>query len=133
MDPREAARAWVDAWVGGWIGHDADVIASRYADECEFRSHPFREAVHGREGARQYALQAFTQERSAQPSFREPIVAPDGRAAVEYRAEITTSDDDEVTLVGVTVLRFDDQGLVMEHRDYWAMEPRRQGSGSSPA
>jgi hypothetical protein len=119
--------------MGGWIGHDADLIASRYADECEFRSHPFREAVHGREGARQYALQAFTQERSAQPSFGEPIVAPDGRAAVEYRAEITTSDDDEVTLVGVTVLRFDDQGLVIEHHDYWAMEPRRQGSGSSPA
>jgi len=110
--------------MAGWIGHDADVIASRYADECEFRSHPFREAVHGREGARQYALQAFTQERSAQPSFREPIVAPDGRAAVEYRAEITTANGEEVTLAGVTVLRFDDEGLVIEHRD-WAMEARR--------
>jgi hypothetical protein len=111
--------------MAGWIDHDADAIASRYADECEFRSHPFREALHGREGARQYALQAFAQERSARPSFGEPVVAPDGRAAIEYRAEITTSDDDEVTLVGVTVLRFDDQGLVMEHRDYWAMEARR--------
>ncbi len=111
--------------MAGWIGHDADVIASRYADECEFRSHPFREAAHGREGARQYALQPYAQERSARPSIGEPIVAPGGRAAVEYRAEITTSDDDDVTLVGVTVLRFDDQGLVMEHRDYWAMEPRR--------
>jgi hypothetical protein len=50
--------------MGRWTGHDADVIASRYADECEFRSHPFREAVHGREGARQYALQAFAEERS---------------------------------------------------------------------
>jgi len=111
--------------MSGWIGHDADVIASRYADECEFQSHPFREAVHGREGARQYARQAFTEERSARPSFGEPIVAPDGRAAVEYRAEITTPDGDEVTLTGVTVLRFDDDGLVIEHRDYWAMAPPR--------
>ncbi|HYT80610.1 MAG TPA: nuclear transport factor 2 family protein, partial [Actinomycetota bacterium] len=120
-----AARAWVDAWMAGWIGHDADVIASRYAEECEFRSHPFREAVHGRDGARQYALQAFTEEHSARPSFGEPIVAPDGRAGVEYRAEITTPDGDNVTLAGVTVLRFDDEGLVIEHRDYWAMEARR--------
>ncbi len=95
--------------MAGWIGHDADVIASRYAEECEFRSHPFREAVHGRDGAR----------------FGEPIVAPDGRAGVEYRAEITTPDGDNVTLAGVTVLRFDDEGLVIEHRDYWAMEARR--------
>jgi hypothetical protein len=125
VDAREAARAWVDAWMGGWIGHNADVIASRYAEECEFRSHPFREAVHGPEGARQYALQAFAEERSARPKFGEPIVAPDGRAAVEYRAEITTPDGEEVTLAGVTVLRFDDEGLVVEHRDYWAMEARR--------
>jgi hypothetical protein len=125
VDAREAARAWVDAWMGGWTGHDADVIASRYADECEFRSHPFREAVHGREGARQYALRAFTEERSARPSFGEPIVVPDGRAAIEYRAELTTTDREEVTLVGVTVLRFDGEGLVIEHRDYWAMEARR--------
>jgi nuclear transport factor 2 (NTF2) superfamily protein len=111
--------------MGGWIGHDAEVIAARYADECEFRSHPLRGAVHGRQGARQYALQAFTEERSARPSFGEPIVASDGRAAVEYRAEITNSDGDEVTIAGVTVLRFDDEGLVIEHRDYWAMEARR--------
>jgi hypothetical protein len=111
--------------MGGWIEHDADVIAARYADKCEFRSHPFRDAVHGREGARRYALEAFTEERSARPSFGEPIVAPDGRAAVEYRAEITTPDGANVTLAGVTVLRFDDDGLVIEHRDYWAMEARR--------
>jgi nuclear transport factor 2 (NTF2) superfamily protein len=121
MEPNDAARAWVDAWMQGWLGHDADVIASRYAESCEFRSHPFREAVRGRERARSYALQAFAEERGAEPTFGEPIVDPDGRAAVEYRADIKALGGKELRLAGVTVLRFDEAGFVTEHRDYWAM------------
>jgi hypothetical protein len=69
----------------------------------------------------QYAVQAFAEERTATPTFASPIVDPDGRAAVEYRADITTTAGNEARLAGVTVLRFDSGGLVTEHRDYWAM------------
>lgn len=48
-------------------------------------------------------------------------VGADGRAAVEYRADITTIAGQETQLAGVTLLRFDSSGLVTEHRDYWAM------------
>ena len=122
MDPAEAARSWIDAWTRGWIAHDADLIAARYSEACEFRSHPFREVQRGREGARQYVLQAFAEERTARPNFAAPIVDSDGRAAVEYRADITTVAGQETRLAGVSVLRFDPSGLVIEHRDYWAME-----------
>lgn len=120
MDAKSAAQAWVQAWSEGWAGHDADVIAARYAEDCEFRSHPFREPLVGREGARTYAEEAFAEERSAVSSFREPILGRDGRAAVEYTATITTTDGRTAALAGVTVLRFDEEGLVCEHRDYWA-------------
>lgn len=122
VDIDAAARAWVDAWSEGWAAHDPDLIASRYAEDCEFRSHPFREPLIGREGARRYAEQAFAEERSAVSSFADPIVAADGRAAVEYRATITAIDGRTATLSGVTVLSFDADGLVQEHRDYWSME-----------
>ncbi len=122
MEVGAAARAWVDAWSAGWATHDPDVRAARYADECEFRSHPFREALSGREGARRSAEEAFAEERSAISSFADPIVAADGRAAVEYRAAITAIDGRTATLSGVTVLRFDADGLVRAHRDYWSME-----------
>jgi hypothetical protein len=122
VETLEAARAWVDAWTRGWSEHDAGVIAARYAEVCEFRSHPFRPALHGRDGARAYAEQAFSEERSAEPAFDEPIVGDDRRVAVEYRARITTAGGDQATLAGVTVLRFDADGLVTEHRDYWAMQ-----------
>jgi len=121
MDVELAARAWVEAWSAGWAEHDPDVIAARYAEDCEFRSHPFREPLSGREGASRYAERAFAEERAAISSFAQPIVAADGRAAVEYRATITMIDGGEATLAGVTVLRFGADGLVREHRDYWAM------------
>jgi uncharacterized protein (TIGR02246 family) len=123
MDAAEAARLWVDAWTRGWRTHDADTIAARYAESCQFLSHPFHEALRGREGARQYAVQAFAEERTAEPTFAAPIVDRDGRAAVEYRAVITMNDGQEAQLAGVTVLRFDSNGSVTEHRDYWAMTP----------
>jgi hypothetical protein len=43
---------------------------------------------------------------------------------VEYGATITTIDGRTAILAGVTVFRFDEDGLGREHRDYWAMTER---------
>jgi ketosteroid isomerase-like protein len=120
MTPLEGARAWVAAWSDGWARHDAGVVAARYTPDCTFRSDPFRPVAQGRDGAGAWVREAFAGERSARFVFGDPIVSPDGRAAVEYRAIITATDGTESTLAGTTVLRFDDTGLVVDHRDYWA-------------
>ncbi len=112
----------MDAWERGWRAHDADLIAARYAADVEFRSHPFREP----EDARTYVERVFADEEAEpQVSFGEPIVDGD-RAAVEYRATVAYSAREHM-LAGVTLLRFDDEGLVVEHRDYWALEPKSTG------
>jgi nuclear transport factor 2 (NTF2) superfamily protein len=120
VTPEDAARAWVEAWQDGWARHDPDVIAARYAEGCRFRSEPFRELEHGRAAVRAYAKRSFDEERSARFTFGEPIVAPDGRAAVEYRAVITAEDGTDVTIHGVSLLRVGPDGLIAEHRDTWA-------------
>ncbi len=56
--------------------------------------------------------------------FGEPVVTGD-RAAVEYWA-ILRYEGAEHTLAGTTMLRFDEHGLVLEHRDYWALENGRR-------
>jgi len=121
VTPLDGARAWVAAWSEGWARHDVEAIAARYALDCAFRSHPFRPVAQGRDGAGAWVREAFVDERSARFVFGDPIVSPDGRAAVEYRAVITATDGTESTLAGTTVLRFDDTGLVVDHRDYWAI------------
>jgi ketosteroid isomerase-like protein len=120
MTPLEGARAWVAAWSDGWARPDAEAVAARYAPDCQFRSHPFRDVEHGRAAALAYAASSFEQERSARFFFGEPIVTPDGRAAVEYRAVITPSDGGpDTTIHGVSLLRIGPDGLVAEHRDCW--------------
>lgn len=120
--PAAAATAWVDAWERGWAEHDSVLIAERYAANCIISSHPLRPTVRGRAAAAAWIREAFAQERSARFVFGLPIVADD-RAAMEYRAIITGRDGVETTLAGTTVLRFDEAGLVTEHRDYWTTSP----------
>ena len=53
------------------------------------------------------------------------------RAAVEYWATMRVGGEEQ-TLAGTTLLRFDDDGLVVEHRDYWAMAEGRRERPSAP-
>ena len=121
MDTAAAARAWVQGWTAGWENADAERIGSLYAEDAVFRSHPFREPERS---ARDYALRAFADEELVECRFGEPIVDGD-RAAVEYWA-VLSADGDEETLAGIAVLRFGEDGRVVEQRDYWSMEPGRR-------
>ena len=119
-DTRAAARRWRDTWVRAWPAKDVEAIAALYAPEADFRSHPFREP----EDAGEYVRRVFgEEEREAECHFGEPLVDAD-RAAVEYRA-VLVYEGKETTLAGTTLLRFRADGLVVEHRDYWALEEGR--------
>jgi hypothetical protein len=120
MDARAAVQSWIDGWTRGWQAGDPEPIAALYAGDAVFRSHPFREPE---ASARDYVLRAFADETLVECRFGEPVV--DGeRAAVEYWAVLGTPSGEQ-TLAGITVLRFGPDGLVVEHRDYWSMEPGR--------
>jgi hypothetical protein len=82
-------------------------IAALYAPDAVFYSHPFRD----RQGPVEYVRWAFGDQEAAQCRFGEPLV--DGqRAAVDWWAVVTAKDG--------SLLRFDDDGLVLEQRDAWA-------------
>jgi len=119
-----AARHWAEEWARGWREHDSARIAALYADGAFHWSAPFREPGRGPEGARAYADWAFSDEDSAECWFGEPIVCGD-RAVVEWWA-VSRSGETEVTLAGASVLRFGDDGLVTEQRDYWNAEDGRR-------
>ena len=114
MATRDAARRWAHTWERGWRAHDSAEIIALYADGAHFRSHPFREP----EVPRAYIERVLAEEESAECAFGEPLVDGD-RAAVEWRAQTRLRDGGEETLVGVSLLRFDEHGLVVEQRDVW--------------
>ncbi len=115
METRAAAERWREVWERGWRAQDADEILGLYAPEAYFQSHPFRQA----QTPSDYIEPTMAEEESAECEFGEPIV--DGhRAAVEWSAETKLKDGSTEKLAGVSLLRFDADGLVVEQRDFWA-------------
>ena len=116
MNTREAAERWANAWARCWPAQDADGIAELQAEHGDHWASMFRR-YRGRAGLRVYLDECFAEEtRPAQVRFGKPRVDGD-TAAVEYWA-VTYPGDRPVTISGCTVLRFDDDGLVAEARDY---------------
>ena len=115
MDTREAAERWRRTWARGWHGHEAEPILALYAEDACFRSHPFRDP----QSPGDYIVPTLAAEAWADCEFMDPVVEG-RRAAVEWRAEVRLKDGGMERLAGVTLLRFREDGLVVEQRDFWA-------------
>jgi SnoaL-like domain len=124
VDTDAAARRWVDTWRRAWPARDADAIVDLYAEPCSYRALAFREPDLGLAGVRGYLERNFAVEEEIECWFGEPVVAGH-RASVEWWGSWVERGT-PLTLAGVTVLRFDDDGKVVDHRDYWNEVERRE-------
>lgn len=64
-------------------------------------------------------------------SFGRPIVDGD-HAVVPWSAQTKLVDGGTEDLAGVSLLRFDASGLVLEHRDFWSGASRRSRALGRP-
>ena len=99
-----------------WPQCDVRAIAALYADTAVYRSPAFRQPYSGLAGVRRYLGENLPVEENIECWFGEPIVSGD-RAAVEWWGS-WREQGQELTFAGVTVLRFNDHGKVVDHRDY---------------
>ncbi|HEY3207090.1 MAG TPA: nuclear transport factor 2 family protein [Gaiellaceae bacterium] len=112
-----AAKRWAEAYERAWLAGDGDAAAELYAEDCVFRSHPFRDL----ENARDYMRRVIPEAEAPEVRFGEPVEHADV-AAVEYRALLVEPDGTESTIAGIHRMRFGADGLVAEARDYWHLE-----------
>jgi hypothetical protein len=124
VDTEAAARRWADTWRRAWPEKDADAIVALYADSASYRALAFREPDLGLTGVRGYLGRNFAVEQEIECWFGEPVVSGD-RAALEWWGS-WIEDGTPLTLAGATLLRFDAEGLVVDHRDYWNELERRE-------
>lgn len=124
MNVEAAAKRWAETWSHAWPEGDVEAIASLYADDAVYRALAFREPDRGLPGVRRYLTENFAVENEVECWFGEPVAAGD-RAAVEWWGS-WVEDGKQLTLAGATMLRFDDDGRVVDHRDYWNEVDRRQ-------
>jgi hypothetical protein len=97
-----------------------EAIDGLYAEGAAFSSHPFRT----NETGRAYVEWAFADQESAEYRFGKPIAAGD-EAAVAWYGVVTSRGGAVETLAGVSLLRFDEDGLVVAQRDVWSSAPGR--------
>jgi len=117
VNTRDAAVRWKRTWEEAWPTYDVEAIAALYKPNSLYRALVFREPERGIDGVRAYLQREFAVEEGVTCRFGEPVCG-EGRAAVEWWASWTEGGR-ELTLAGVTLLRFDDDGMVIDHRDYW--------------
>ena len=120
----DAARRWAETWQRGWNERDVEAIVELYAEDAIFSTEPFREPFIGPAGARRYVAGAFAEEESATARFGEPVVG-EGRAAVPWWASLVENGK-PITLAGTSLLRFNDDGLVVEQWDAWNQSDKRR-------
>ena len=120
------ATDWAEAYERAWLAGDAEAAGALYAEDCTFRSQPFR----GLENAQDYARRVYEEASASEVWFGEPIEDGD-RAAVEWWALMATPEAEEVTLAGCSLLRFGPDGTVVDSCDYWHEGPghRRPPNG----
>jgi hypothetical protein len=118
VDAREAAARWVERWTRGWSAHDPEPILELYAPGAFYRSHPYGAAGTPEE----YIRPVLADEESVEFEFGEPIVDGD-RAAIEYHARSRLRSGGTEEFTGVSLVRFDADGLVVEQRDVWTLRP----------
>jgi len=117
METRSAARRWADTWRRSWVARAPEPIAALYAPTATYATAPFRTTHVGPAGALAYLEPVFVEESDVRAWFGEPIVDGD-RAAVQWWASFLENGE-EATYAGVSILRFDADGLVIDEWDAW--------------
>ncbi len=124
MDSGQAAERWARVWERAWPQRDVEAIVALYAEPVEYRALVLREPDRGRAGVRTYLERNFEVEHDIECRFGVPTVGGD-RAAIEWWAS-WVEDDQPLTMAGITLLRFDENGQVVDHRDYWNQVEHRE-------
>lgn len=124
MDVISSARRWAGVWERAWAAKDVEAIVALYSDSARYRALVLREPELGVAGVRAYLQRTFAEEDAIECRFGEPVASGD-RAVVEWWSS-WTEDGDDLTMAGATLLRFDADGMVVDHRDYWNQADRRE-------
>ncbi len=111
---------WLERYRRAWEEADADGAAALFTEDALYRSSIFADAHEGRAAIRAYWTQATAAQRAARVVLGSPV-AEGRRVAVEWW---TTMEDDgeEMTLPGCLLLRFAEDGLCEELREYWHLQ-----------
>lgn len=113
--------AWLAAYHQAWIIRDAERLAQLFTEDAAYHSHPFRPPYQGRAAIADYWRRATATQEELELRWGTPIVSGN-HLAVEWWATMRDRDDSDLTLPGCLLVRFAENGLCEELREYWHVE-----------
>jgi nuclear transport factor 2 (NTF2) superfamily protein len=108
---------WIDGYRAAWENRDPDAAAALFTQDASYRETPYSEPDRGRDGVRAYWARVTSTQEDVKLLTGTPVIEGD-RAAVEWWVTLLNGGV-EVTLAGEFLLRFDENGLCRELREYW--------------
>lgn len=112
-------RKWLDSYGQAWESRDPEAAAALFCEDVSYFETPFAEPARGRDGVRNYWANATRNQ--ADISFSYAILSLSERQGIaRWSARYTrVSSRVMVTLDGIFLLEFDDDGLCRELREWW--------------
>jgi uncharacterized protein (TIGR02246 family) len=110
---------WLDRYGRAWEERDPGAAAALFTEDATYRETPFAEPLRGAEAVREYWADVTEQQEDIR--FGYGLLAVTGELAIALWTSTFTSvpGGDRVELDGVFVLRFGDDGLCNELREWW--------------
>lgn len=108
---------WLAEYRRAWIERDPDAAAALFSEGAPYREQPYQEPFLGPSGVREYWARVTATQEDVELQYGTPVVEGN-RAAVEWWVTMRNGGA-EVTLAGEFMLRFDENGLCQELREYW--------------
>jgi SnoaL-like domain len=114
---------WIASYGRAWEERDADAAAALFTSDAVYRDHPLGPPHLGSDGVRKYWSDVTATQSAVAVRFGAPVASADEtRAAVEFWVTMTNGGSD-VTLTGILMLLFADDGRCKELREAWHFEP----------
>ncbi len=132
MTDREHVKRWLDDYVSAWKSYDADEIAALFADDVEYRYHPYDEPVRGRDAVVASWLGESEHEGASErdePGTYEASYAPvavDGDVAVATGTSTYTKEPGgpvDSIYHNCFVIRFAEDGRCREFTEWFIKQP----------
>jgi predicted SnoaL-like aldol condensation-catalyzing enzyme len=113
----DQVKDWAEAYRVAWENEDSEAAASLFTDDGSYRSNIYEEPHQGRSGVSEYWTGVTSVQSDVTVRMGEPIIDGD-RVDVEFWTTMSI-ESAPVTLAGCLLLRFADDGLCADLREYW--------------
>jgi ketosteroid isomerase-like protein len=113
--------AWGEAYRRAWETADSAAAGALFSENTSYRSNIYEEPHRGRAGVEAYWTAVTAVQSEVRVWMGAPVIEGD-RVIVEFWTRMNAGGE-PLTLPGCLLMRFDDDGLCSDLREYWQTLP----------